>query len=71
MTSTAAAQLTEPAEACAARLEAVAPLPAEAKHRPLKTTAGTLIRGGTIGLLVLVQLSWLSVIAYVMLLALR
>lgn len=71
MTSTAVAQLTEPAEACAARLEAVPPLPVEAERRRLGAATGTLIRGGTAGLLVLVQLSWLAIIGYVTLLALR
>jgi hypothetical protein len=71
MGSTAAAQPAEQADVRAALLEAVPPLSPGARQKPIPVAAGKLVRGSTIALLVLVQLSWLAVIAYAMLVAAR
>jgi hypothetical protein len=71
MDSAAAAELTKPADVRAARLETVPPLPLGARQNPVAVPANAFIRGGTIGLLALVQLSWLAVIAFAVFAAIR
>ena len=67
MSSTAAVQLPEAADSRAAR-PTLAPTPAlRERQEPSTAAAGALVRGSAAGLIVLVQLAWLAVLAYVML----